>query len=95
VRCFLAREAAIGQGATEAQPAGPAERPRPGGERESGRLGEKRKWAAARPKTRAGPNLRNKTFSIFYLKFKFLATLEICTRKFRRNFDMGIFPKFF
>jgi hypothetical protein len=52
----------------------------------------KRKWAAAGPKTGAGPNSSNKTISNFYLKFEFLATLEICTRRFRRNFDMGIFP---
>jgi hypothetical protein len=55
----------------------------------------KRKWAAAGPKTGAGPNSSNKTFLNFYLKFEFLVTLEICTRRFKRNFDMGIFPKFF
>jgi hypothetical protein len=59
-------------------------------------IGEgKRKWAAAGPKTGAGPNSSNKTFLNFYLEFEYLATLEICTRKFRRNFDMGIFPKIF
>jgi hypothetical protein len=52
-------------------------------------------WAAARPKTIARPNSSNKTLLNVYLLFKFLATLEICTRRFRRNFDMGIFPKFF
>jgi hypothetical protein len=31
----------------------------------------------------------------FYWEFEFLATLEICTRRFRRNFDMRIFPKIF
>jgi hypothetical protein len=36
------REAAIGQGATNTQPTGPAERPRPSGERESGRLGKEK-----------------------------------------------------
>jgi hypothetical protein len=51
----------------------------------------KRMWAAAGPKTGAGPNSSNKTFSNFYMKFEFLATLEICTRRFRRNFDMGFF----
>jgi hypothetical protein len=55
----------------------------------------KRKWAATGPKTGAGSNSSNKTFLNFYLEFKFLANLEICTRRFRRNFDMGIFPKFF
>jgi hypothetical protein len=55
----------------------------------------KRKWAVAGLKTGAGPNSNSKTFLNFYLEFKFLATLEICTMRFRRNFDMGIFPKFF
>jgi hypothetical protein len=96
VRHFPVKEAAIGHGFTDARPAGPAERPRPSGERESGRLGEgKRKWVAARPKTGAGPNSSNKTFLNFYLEFEFFATLEICTRRFRRNFDIGIFPKIF
>jgi hypothetical protein len=36
------REAAIGLGATDARSAGPAERSRPSGERESGRLGKEK-----------------------------------------------------
>jgi hypothetical protein len=52
VRRFPAREAAIGQSATDARPAGPAERPRPSGERGSGRL--KKKMVAAGPKDRMG-----------------------------------------
>jgi hypothetical protein len=55
----------------------------------------KRKWAAAGPKTGAGPNSSNKTFLNSYLEFKFFATLEICTRRFRRHLDMAIFPKIF
>jgi hypothetical protein len=85
------REAAIGQGATDTRPAGPrgwGEGERPVGE-------GKRKWAAAGPKIEAGPISSNKTILNFYLEFEFLATLEICTWRFRRNFDMGIFPKFF
>jgi hypothetical protein len=27
--------------------------------------------------------------------FEYTKALEICTRRFRRNFDVGIFPKFF
>jgi hypothetical protein len=27
--------------------------------------------------------------------FEYTRALEICRRRFRRNFDMGIFPKFF
>jgi hypothetical protein len=42
VRRFPAREVTIGQGATDAWLAGPAERPRPSGERESGRLGKEK-----------------------------------------------------
>jgi hypothetical protein len=49
----------------------------------------------AGPKTEVGPNSSNKTLLNFYLEFNFLATLEIFTRRFIRNFDMGIFPKFF
>jgi hypothetical protein len=55
----------------------------------------KKKWATTGLKIGAGPNSSNKTFLNCYLEFKFLATLEICTRIFRINFDMGIFPKFF
>jgi hypothetical protein len=55
----------------------------------------KRKSAATGPKPGAGLNSSNKTFLNFYLEFKFLATLEICTRRFRRNFDMGFFLKIF
>jgi hypothetical protein len=42
---FPMREVAIGQGTTDARPVGPAERPRPSGERGSSRL-EKRVAAA-------------------------------------------------
>jgi hypothetical protein len=42
VRHFPVKEAAIGHGFTDARPAGPAERPRPSGERESGRLGKEK-----------------------------------------------------
>jgi hypothetical protein len=42
VRRFLAREAAIGQGATDVRSAGPTERPRPSGESESSRLGKEK-----------------------------------------------------
>jgi hypothetical protein len=48
VRRFPVREATIGQGATDARSArprgraGPAERPRPSGERESGQLGNEK-----------------------------------------------------
>jgi hypothetical protein len=47
----------------------------------------KRKWATTGPKTGAGSNSSNKTVLNFYLEFDFLANLEICTRRFRRNFS--------
>jgi hypothetical protein len=69
VRRFLAREAAIGQGATDAWPAGPrgragsAERLRPSGERESGRLGkEKGNRPRLGRKPKLGPILVIKPF---------------------------------
>jgi hypothetical protein len=81
----LGREGRLGRREAEAQ-WGEGERP----------VGEgKRKWAAAGSKTGAGPNSSNKIFLNFYLEFEFLATLEICRRRFRRNFDIRIFPKFF
>jgi hypothetical protein len=93
------RDAAIGQGATDAWPAGPrgwAGQPRPSGERESGRLGkEKGSGLQLGRKPELGTIQVIKPFLNFYLEFKFLATLKICTRRFRRNFDMGIFPKIF
>jgi hypothetical protein len=49
----------------------------------------------ARPKTKAGPNLRNKTFSNFIWNSDFWQTLEICIRRSRRDFDMKFFPKIF
>jgi hypothetical protein len=69
VRHFPVREAAIGQGATDTRSAGlrgraglrgwarPAERPRPSGERESGRLGkEKGSGPRLARKPELGPN---------------------------------------
>jgi hypothetical protein len=37
----------------------------------------------------------DKIFSNFIWNLDFWQTLEICTRRFRRNFDMGILPKIF
>jgi hypothetical protein len=55
----------------------------------------KAKAKEAGPKTRVGPNSRNKTFSTFIWNSDFWQTLEICTLRFRRYFDMRIFPKIF
>jgi hypothetical protein len=48
-------------------------------------------WAARS----AGPKARKKNFRIKNWIFEFTKALEICTRRFRRNFDIRIFPKFF
>jgi hypothetical protein len=66
VRRFPVREATIGQGATDAWSARPAERLRPSGGEGERPFGEgKWKWAVAGPKTGAGPNSSNKIFSNF------------------------------
>jgi hypothetical protein len=103
------REAAIRQGATDARSAGPrgrarpVERPRPSGERGGdGRL-KRKKWAAAGPKGRMGrlaarligPKVRKNSFPNNNLIFEYTKALEICRRRFRRNFDMRIFSKIF
>jgi hypothetical protein len=94
------REAASGQGTTSAWPTRPTGRPSGRGPTGKGGgkwpVGERKwRWATAGPKTEARPNTSNKPFSIF-LKFEFFwATLEICARRFRRDFGMGIFLKFF
>jgi hypothetical protein len=43
---------------------------------------------------RMGRILKKIPFSIKYI-FEYTKDLEICTRRFRRNFDMRIFSKFF
>jgi hypothetical protein len=42
----------------------------------------------------AGPKIRKKNFRIKIWIFEFTKALD-CRRRFRRNFDMRIFPKFF
>jgi hypothetical protein len=41
------------------------------------------------------PNVKEKNFLIKNWIFEFTRALENCGRRFRRNFDMTIFPKFF
>jgi hypothetical protein len=41
-----------------------------------------------------GPKAEENYFRNFFWIFEYTKALEICTRKFRRNFDMRIFPKF-
>jgi hypothetical protein len=61
------------------------------GEGPVGLAGPKAKWAV----TLARPKVKKKNFSIKNWIFEFTKALEICTRRFRRNFHMRIFPKFF
>jgi hypothetical protein len=42
-----------------------------------------------------GPKLRKNSFANNNLIFKYTNALEICRRRFKRNFDMRIFPKIF
>jgi hypothetical protein len=44
---------------------------------------------------RLGQNLKKSLSEIKNLIFEFTRDLEICTRRFRRNFETRIFPKFF
>jgi hypothetical protein len=43
----------------------------------------------------AGPNSEENSFLNKNYIFEYTKALEICTRRFRRNFDMRISPKFF
>jgi hypothetical protein len=52
---------------------------------------KKKRWAAARPKGRMGRKRRKNSFSNKNLIFEYTKALKICTRRFRRNFDMRIF----
>jgi hypothetical protein len=42
-----------------------------------------------------GPKVKENSFPNKNWIFEFTKALEICRRRFRRNFDMRIFPKFF
>jgi hypothetical protein len=53
---------------------------------------ERASTGEARP---GGPNFEEKFFSNKNCIFEFTKALEICRRRYRRNFDMRIFPKFF
>jgi hypothetical protein len=49
-------------------------------------------WLAAGP---IGPKVKENYFLNKNLIFEYNKALEICRRRFRRNFDMRIFPKIF
>jgi hypothetical protein len=59
-----------------------------------GHVGQKSEQAsgAAAP---IGPKSEEKSFWKRNWIFEFTKVLKICTRRFRRNFDVGISPKFF
>jgi hypothetical protein len=61
------------------------------GSEASGLAGPKAEWAARS----AGPKVRKRNFWIKNWIFEFTKALEIYRRRFRRTFDMRIFPKFF
>jgi hypothetical protein len=42
-----------------------------------------------------GPEVKEIFFPNKYLIFDYSKALKICRRRFRRNFEVGIFPKFF
>jgi hypothetical protein len=58
-------------------------------------LGAKKARWAGWQLGRLGRKLKEIPFRIKNLIFEYTKALEICTRRFRRNFDMRIFPKFF
>jgi hypothetical protein len=62
-----------------------------GGSEANGLAGPKAEWAARS----VGPKVRKKNFCIKNWIFEFTKALENCRRRFGRNFDMRIFPKFF
>jgi hypothetical protein len=61
------------------------------GERPVGPAGPMTEWAARS----AGPKAKKRISELKNWIFEFSKALEICTRRFMRNFDMRIFPKFF
>jgi hypothetical protein len=64
-----------------------------GGAGEGGRAG--RPDGPTGPWGRSGPKVMKNSFPNKNLVFDYSKALEFCRRRFRRNFDMRIFPKFF
>jgi hypothetical protein len=61
-----------------------------------GRHGRWAGWARGQADRKVGrAEIKKKNFRIKNCIFQFTKALEICERRFRRNFDMRIFPKFF
>jgi hypothetical protein len=53
------------------------------------------KWASTGGAGPDGPKSEENSFLYKNWIFEYTKALEICTRRFRRNFDMRIFPKIF
>jgi hypothetical protein len=53
------------------------------------------KWASTGEAGPDGPKSEENSFPNKNWIFKYTKALEICTRRFSRNFDMRIFPKIF
>jgi hypothetical protein len=88
------KETYFGQYATVAQAGMGRVRARPAGEKTGDRLG----WEAGRagwPLGRLGRKRGKNSFPNKNWIFEFSKALEICRKRFRRNFGMGIFSKFF
>jgi hypothetical protein len=62
-----------------------------------GRRGQWAGWAERPDGPQGQPGRNQKRISELKIGFffEFIKDLEICRRRFRRNFDMRIFPKFF
>jgi hypothetical protein len=98
IQCFspAAKVARGGHGAARGRPTVVAPALFQHGEEEGGRwgqVGQKAEWAGWLL-GQLGRKLK-KSFQNKILIFEFTKTLEIYTRRFRRNFDTRIFPKFF
>jgi hypothetical protein len=62
-----------------------------GGGAASGLAGPEAEWAARSAELKS----RKRISELKNCIFEFIKALEICRRRFRRNFDMRVFPKFF
>jgi hypothetical protein len=66
-----------------------------GGRRRPAGLGGPKGWVGRLAAGPIGPEAEKKSFQNRNWNFKVTKALKICIRRFRRNFDTRIFPKFF
>jgi hypothetical protein len=85
------KETYFGQYATAAQAGMGRAHARPAGEKAGGWLGWEAGWAAGP----IGPKVKENSFPNKNWIFEFTKALEICRKRFRRNFVMRTFTKFF